>query len=405
MININDKNWEKLRINDIYKFLKDDNDETFFYEFKNDDVKPAKLIEEISAFCNTYGGYIFLGVDDDKNISGCTKWNEQRIHITIHNGITPIPNFDVKKFKTSDGKIIFVIKVDEGVLPPYITNTGKIYERVSSGSFPINESNKLTQLYYRRQDQFKKIENKISIPRITNDVTTPNNFCGYLDLGFSLTCNNLMEFQKRFFKIDLEEVANIIKKSNTNFSITRVGYSIVITIGKSESNQNGKKILSRAGMNNFIEIMCDGSVRCRAILCTGTDDDLASINQILFINGDFKEIYEYIVGNKFHKNFINAYKYEKLTVLKQFVPVFDLKHSDKYKEIYDNYMENHNIKYGNNLIVEGNRIPKNDYLCIDKKYFSDCNIKFDNDNLISLLFRTQHMLLGFIDDFPEVEVD
>ena len=48
-----------------------------------------------------------------------------KIHITIHDSITPIPNFDVKKF-TSKGKHIFVIKIEEGATPPYITNRGDI---------------------------------------------------------------------------------------------------------------------------------------------------------------------------------------------------------------------------------------------------------------------------------------
>lgn len=406
MININDKEWEKLRITDIYKFLNNnDDDETFFFEFKNDDVKPAKLIEEISAFANTYGGYIFLGVDDNKTISGCSKWNEQRIHITVHNCISPIPSFDIKKFKDKEGKIVFVIKIDEGILTPYITNNGKIYERVSSGSFPINDSNKLNQLYYKRQTNYKKIENKISIPKIECDITTPNNLCAYLDLGFSVTCNNLVEFQKRFFNINLEEISNIIRKSNNDFSISRVGYSLVISIGKSQCSQNGKKVLSKAGINNFIEFMCDGSVRCRVVLSSEINDDLANIAQLLFITEYFKDIYRYIVGEKFDKNFISAHKYEKLTVLKQFIPIFNLKDDDEYKQVYDKYMENHNIKYGNRLIIEGNRIPKNDYICIDKRYFSDLGIKFDNENLLYLLFKTEHVLLGFIDDFPVVEPD
>lgn len=270
-------------------------------------------------------------------------------------------------------------------------------------SLLINESNKLNQLYYKKQDQFKKIENKISIPKIENDITTPNNLCGYLDLGFSVVCNNLQEFQKRFFSIDLKEISKIINKSNKDFSISRVGFSLVITIGKSECNQNGKKILSKAGLNNFIEIMCDGSVRCRTILCTGIDDDLANISQLLFMAGDFRDIYNYIVGNDFYKNFINAYKYEKLTVLKQFVPSYKFEIENKWKQIYDKFLNEHNLKYGNNLIIEGNRIPKKDYICIDKKYFDDHKIKFDNDNLTHILFRSEHILLGFIDDFPSFE--
>ena len=95
MININNKEWDKLRFSDIQKHLSEDDDENFFFEYKNDEVKSKHLINEISAFANTYGGYIFLGIDDDKNISGCSTWNEQKINSTIHDSITPVHLFCV----------------------------------------------------------------------------------------------------------------------------------------------------------------------------------------------------------------------------------------------------------------------------------------------------------------------
>lgn len=405
MISINGKNWEKLRISDIDNLLESDNDESFFFEFKNDGVDNIKLIKEISAFSNTYGGYILIGVDDDKSVSGCKKWNEQRIHSTIHDCISPIPNFDIKKFKTSDEKIIFAIKIDEGTNPPYVTNDGKIYERVSSGSFPIKDSNKLTQLYYKRQENYKKIENKISIPDIIIDNTMPNNFCGYLDLGFVINCSNLNIFQKQFFDIDLKEVSKILKKSNPNFSISRVGYSIVITIGEVKIDGSRDNMLTPAGMNNFIEIMCDGSIRCRTVLATEVESNFADIMTLFIIGEAFADIYRYIVGEKFYKNFINAYKYEKLTVFKQFKPFLKLRPDDKHKSEYDMYVQNHSLKYGNNLIVVGNRVPKNEYLNIDKQYFDNFKLKYNNETLIHELFRTNHILLGFIDNISETNLD
>jgi len=398
LININDKAWDKLKVKDIYELLKEDDEETFFFEYKSDKVTPKKIIEEISAFANTYGGYILLGVEDDKTITGCDSWNEQRIHNTIHNCITPIPSFDVKKFKTEDTKVIYIIKIDEGVLPPYITNTGKIYERVSSGSFPINDSVKLTQLYYRREDQFKKIDNKITIEDF-NLQNIPNNFCGYLDLGFSLTINDLLKFQKSFFNIDLGEISKVIKEKNSAYSISRVGYSIVISIGSAESKINEKVVLCNAGLHNFIEIMCDGSIKCRVVLCANNDNKV-KINQLLFIPEDFAKIYELIVGENFYKSFVNAYKYEKLTVFKQFVPYlhFETEENDKYTKLLNEASNKHIEKYGNNLIITGNRIPKNGFNCIDKKYFSNYKLAFNNKNLIHELFYIEHLFLGFIDN-------
>jgi len=160
MININGKDWFDLTPSDVQTILNEqDTNESFFFEFKDDRVTTKKLIEEVSAFANTFGGYIFLGISDDKEILGCSDWDEQRIHTTIHDSITPIPSFDIKKF-TYDSNIIYVIKIDEGIEPPYITSNGKIYERISSGSFVVNNSTRLSQMYVKREQLLENMEKK-----------------------------------------------------------------------------------------------------------------------------------------------------------------------------------------------------------------------------------------------------
>lgn len=124
MMNINNKSWEKLRATDIIKFLSDI-EESIFVEFKSDDEAPNKLVKEISAFANTYGGYILLGVSDDKSVCGCTKWSEQRIHTVVHDSLFPAPSLDVKNF-VIEGKKVYVIKIEEGSMPPYVTSKGNV---------------------------------------------------------------------------------------------------------------------------------------------------------------------------------------------------------------------------------------------------------------------------------------
>ena len=74
--------------------------------------------------------------------------------------MSPVPSCDIKGFVLSGNKIVFVIKVDEGLEPPYMTSKGTIYERLSSGSFSIKDSSNLMQMYYKREDQLRKMENK-----------------------------------------------------------------------------------------------------------------------------------------------------------------------------------------------------------------------------------------------------
>lgn len=407
MIDINNKSWNKLRSTDIEKLLAGDVDENFFFEFKADDETTVKLIKEVSALSNTYGGYILLGINDDKTIGGCQKWTEQRIHTTIHDSITPIPNFDVKRFKIHD-KIVLVIKIEEGTMPPYITNKGEIYERVSSGSFPIRDSSKLTQLYSKRIDQLERIRRKIELSDIdlSSYGSRPNNLCAYLDLGFSVTCSEMTELQKNFYDIDLDPVATYLRSQQGDFSISRLGSSYLFTIGRvAMTDDKGDEMLMSAGINNFIEIMCDGSVKCQIILTSNSSRAKVSISHIMYMYSVFREIYTMLLGEKFAKIFIYAHKYEKLSVLKQFIPYFDFPENDAVavKYGFNRFLSSHQSKYGNNLIVEGNRFPKNDYILIDKRYISSYKVKYNTEQLVFELFRSTHYNLGFIDPLEELD--
>lgn len=402
MVNINGKPWEELQFKDVQDYLSDpDSNENCFFEYKIDKVEPAKLVKEISAFANTYGGYIFLGVDDNKNIIGCTAWDEQRIHITIHNGITPTPQFDVKRF-SADDKIIYVIKIEEGAMPPYITNKGDICERVSSGSCVVTESGKLNQMYHKRADQLVHIKSQIEIPEV-EAAKLPDNVFGYWDFGFSVVTSEQTNLQKKFYTIDLEPIAKYLREINPEFSITRVGYSYVFGMGSATvRTQNGKVVPTAAGVHDFMEIMVDGSVRGRLLLIATPETADVDITSLFYYSSSFlKKVYSLIFGDGYSEIFVYAQKYEKLTVLKQFVPFYKLgtEDSESDKNRYREYLENHKRKYGNNLIMTSNRIPKSDYEIIDRKYFDELNIAYNTGNLYRELFYSAFMNLGYIDRF------
>ena len=402
MVNINNKPWDELQIKDVQDYLSDpDSNENCFFEYKIDKVEPAKLVKEISAFANTYGGYIFLGVDDNKNIVGCTAWNEQRIHITIHNGITPTPQFDVKCF-SADDKIIYVIKIEEGAMPPYITNKGDICERVSSGSCVVTESGKLNQMYHKRADQLVHIKSQIELPEV-EAAKLPDNVFGYWDFGFSVVTSEQTNLQKKFYTIDLEPIAKYLREINPEFSISRVGYSYVFGMGSATvRTQNGKVVPTAAGVHDFMEIMIDGSVRGRLLLIATPETADVDITSLFYYSSSFlRKVYSLIFGDDYSEIFVYAQKYEKLTVLKQFVPFYKLgtEDSESDKNRYREYMENHKRKYGNNLIMTSKRIPKSDYEIIDRKYFDELNMAYNTGNLYRELFYSAFMNLGYIDRF------
>lgn len=178
-------------------------------------------------------------------------WNEQRIHSTIHDAITPTPSFDVKKF-TFDTRIVYVVKIDEGSEPPYITSGGKIYERLSSGSFTIKDSSKLSQIYNKREQLLEKMERKISIPPVCENA---NNIHGYIDTGFSLVASDVQIAVDTFNRADLKTIATEMADTMPSFSLSYVGNSIIYTPG-GLSTRNGHL---PAHTNNFLEVMADGS--------------------------------------------------------------------------------------------------------------------------------------------------
>lgn len=151
-----------------------------------------------------------------------------------------------------------------------------------------------------------------------------------------------------------------------------------------------------AGIHNFIEIMADGSVKGRIVLFSQNNSYEVDISSFILISVLFRDIYKIIFGDKIHNIFLEAKKYEKLRVFKQFSPCYKIP-SDKPNVLKMNeYLSKHRKIYGDNLIVIGNRFPQNDYFTVDRRLFDEFKIKFNDDNLIGELFYLIHSNLGFI---------
>lgn len=396
MININGKEWMSLEPADIETVVADqDTDESFYFEFKDDKVSTKKLMEEISAFANTFGGYVFIGVSNTKKIEGCVEWNEQRIHTTLHDSITPTPSFDVRRF-TCDTGVVYVIKIDEGAEPPYITSSGKIYERLSSGSFPIKDSVRLSQIYNKREQLLSKMENKISIPPATEK---SNNIYGYIDIGFALVTSDVNKSLNAYNKADLKAIAQKICVKMQDFNLAYIGNSIVYTPG-GVSTTNGQL---PAHTNNFLEIMTDGSARMRILLLNNDQSD-SSVNMIYArtVLGMYKDMYTEIMGELFPDQMSYAKKYESLTVRRQFNPVLFYDQSmlevhpewnDENKKIFAS-MRNYRRIVGKDTVVTDDRIPKTGLYTIDKRQLELWGVEYNSESIIGELFSSRFALMG-----------
>ena len=381
MLNINGKEWDALEPADIEAMLSEqDLDESFYFEFKDDKVDTKKVMEEVSAFANTFGGYIFLGVTNAKIIEGCSAWNEQRIHTAIHDSITPTPSFDVKKFTCTAG-VVYVVRIDEGSEPPYITNKGKIYERLSSGSFPIKDSVRLSQIYTKREQLLAKMEQKISIPPVPQNT---GNIYGYIDMGFVMVLNDPNSAYDIFRDVNLKKLAESMQDKLTGFNISCVGNSIIYIPG-GLSTESGQL---PAHTNNFLEIMADGSAKMRILLLNNNTDD-PTVNMVYAYTwlGLFKDVYTSTMGNLFPDKMAYAKKYESLTVLKQFYPKF---YYDKtVLEVRPDLLET-NEKY----LASARGYRKTGLYTIDKRQLGLWGIEYSNEGIIDELFFSRFSTLG-----------
>lgn len=401
MININNKIWDNLRLLDIEKFLNSScDDERFFIEFKEENIRNSQLAKEISAFSNSFGGYLFLGVDDNKKIVGCgSQWSELKINNIVCNCISPTPVIDIKKFKLKNSKKLYVIKVEEGKNTPYITNEGYIYHRVSSSSDRVKDSFTLNNLYSKSKENIKRIEEKIYISPIEGSL--PDNLCGYIDMGFNLETKNINKINDILRKTDFEKISLLLKDNGNKYSVSMVGTSISISIGDVSLSNNDKQVLNPAGLHNFMEILSDGSFKCRVIIICEKNSSIANISQIIIMRDLFKKIYDIIFGDKLVNLFVEAKWYEKLTVVKIFQPKIIVNNEEKV--LFDNLYNNHLIKYGNNMIINSNRIPLTGFFNIDSSLFKLNKMKFNKNELLNSLFYSGYNFLGYVDDFDSMD--
>ena len=166
-------------------------------------------------------------------------------------------------------------------MPPYITNEGRIYSRLSSGSFPIKDATSLANLIEKRRDTIRKIAEKIEMRPIEIGKETPANLCAYIDAGFATTLSESRDagFQ-RFDSLNYEKIANKLKEYSKEFGISRIGTSLFFTIGNmTGKTDDGRTLILAAGIQFFMELMVDGSVRYRIPLSFDVNSKMNRLHQ------------------------------------------------------------------------------------------------------------------------------
>ncbi len=112
-----------------------DQGENSAVEFKSANAHPDSVAREMTAFANSQGGVILLGVANDGSIKGLDDsrpWEEWIANISRHNIIPAlVPDYEEMTFK---GKQIAIVQVPKGKDRPYQTSKNQFVVRVGSTS-------------------------------------------------------------------------------------------------------------------------------------------------------------------------------------------------------------------------------------------------------------------------------
>jgi hypothetical protein len=148
--------------------------EGWYVEYKQQLVDTSALAKSLSAFANTHGGWLFIGVKEeskDNPVAGAfpgisiddvdksMKWMRQAAAETVN----PAPHFEFRVFRgpqaelgLSEDRAVVCAWIPRSSQAPHVHKSGKIYRRVADSSEPRAENDRfvLDQLW-RRGDEVK----------------------------------------------------------------------------------------------------------------------------------------------------------------------------------------------------------------------------------------------------------
>ena len=145
--------------------------EGWYVEYKRKEVSAKALAKSFSAFANTYGGWLFIGVQEksgDNTVAGefpgileeDVDGVLQRLRHSAADHLNPTPFFETKvlrgpcsKVELDEGRAIIAVEIPQSHNTPHIHRDGRIYRRVADGSEPKPETDRfiLDQLWRRAE--------------------------------------------------------------------------------------------------------------------------------------------------------------------------------------------------------------------------------------------------------------
>lgn len=164
------KKREDLRASDLVALR--DVAEGWYVEYKRALPNAKSIAKSVSAFANTYGGWLFYGVQEKnktdsvaENCPGIARADLdaalQSIRHACASLLNPTPHFDVQvvwgpdpTMHLAEDHAVVCIEIPFSTFAPHIHSSGAIYRRVADGSDPIAETDRhQLDLLFNRRDK------------------------------------------------------------------------------------------------------------------------------------------------------------------------------------------------------------------------------------------------------------
>jgi hypothetical protein len=132
----------------------------------------------VASFANSLGGWLLLGVADDRTLVGYAvpRGADTQSHIgqLLANEVEPLPPF-VASSRALDGKEIVVIRVFESSDTPHlIRRTGAVPIRTPKGTQPVSDQTLLLQLARRGEEALERARGRLATDLIALELGTPD---------------------------------------------------------------------------------------------------------------------------------------------------------------------------------------------------------------------------------------
>ena len=168
--------------------------EGWHVEYKRQAISQGDLSKSLSAFANQYGGWLFIGVDEDRETNKAGSFpgirtssvpaELERIRNAAKDTVRPSIFYEhvvfdgpVQSIGLADGNSIIVVNIPQGPDTPYFHNDGRIYRRIGDSSSPVHISNpaELDVLSERGRIARARLEDKVTkLPEVSKgEANTP----------------------------------------------------------------------------------------------------------------------------------------------------------------------------------------------------------------------------------------